>query len=334
MGHALIGTKSGVYQLDVDALIPLGLHEHQVSALFAFKGPAGDTIILAGTYGGGLFRSDDAGGHWSLVSDGLTAPAFRTIRQDPHAAGAVLCGAEPGRIFRSVDGGISWREFTAIPELPGSDEWFLPYSPRAGAVRNIYSPPESDRLLASVEVGGLLESPDRGQSWTIGLVAGDSDIHYVTGHPVDRKLLYAALGWASLKSIQRSPDSPPLGGVARSRDGGASWEKLQTHYTRAVIVPPTRPDLLLAGPAERVGGAGRIEVSHDGGDTWLPAGGGIESPMEDMVEEFLPAPDGSIAAICSQGRLYRAEPGDWQWESVLPAGSSVEVRSVAFLPDD
>ncbi len=262
----------------------------------------------------------------------MTAPAFRTFISDPFGPTAVLCGTEPGQIFRSRDVGKSWQELAGVQALEGSDEWFLPYSPRAGAVRNIYSPPGTDRLLASVEVGGLLDSPDRGATWTCQLVAGDSDIHFITGHPDNPDLLYAALGWASLKSVRRQPDAPHLGGVARSRDGGRTWEKLYTHYTRAVIVPPTRPDLLLAGPAEKVGGPGRIEVSADGGDTWQAAGDGFESPLRDMVELFVPAPDGSIWAICSGGRLYRAEPGEWQWESVLPEGSNVDVRSVALVP--
>ena len=45
----------------------------------------------------------------------------------------------------------------------------------------------------------------------------------------------------------------------RSRDGGGSWEILHTDYTRSTIVPPARPDLVLAGPALEVGRNGRIE---------------------------------------------------------------------------
>ncbi|MDQ3657124.1 MAG: hypothetical protein M3457_18880, partial [Chloroflexota bacterium] len=280
-----------------------------------------------------LFRSEDEGRTWSSVSEGLTVPAFRTITPDPTVPGAILCGTEPARVFRSQDDGQSWTGLQGIPELPGSDEWFLPYSPRAGAVRNIYSPPGTARLLASVEVGGLLDSRDAGNSWNIGLVAGDSDIHYVTGHPKDPDLLYAALGWASLKSVGRTDKSPPLGGIARSRDGGGTWEKLHTDYTRAVIVPPSRPDLLLAGPAARVGEQGRIEVSTDAGDSWQPAGEGIDFPMEDMVEEFLSGPNGSIWAICGGGRLMLAETDDWTWTSPLPEGSDIKVRSVAFFPE-
>lgn len=220
---------------------------------------------------------------------------------------------------------------SGIAVLPGSDEWYLPYSPRAGAVRNIYAPPGGRRILASVEVGGLLDSPDGGETWSIGPILTDPDIHHITGHPHDPDLLFAALGWAAMRNAQRGPDAPPLGGLARSRDGGRTWQKFYTDYTRATIIPPTRPDLLLAAPAKEVGERGRIEVSADQGDTWQPASDGIATPMPDMVERFIPAPDGSIWAICSAGRLFYAKPDDWQWRSPLPPDTTVAVEAVALL---
>jgi photosystem II stability/assembly factor-like uncharacterized protein len=261
----------------------------------------------------------------------LSAPAFRTIVPDPVEPGAILCGTEPGRIYRSRDGGRSWQELAGIRALPGHEEWYLPYSPRAGAVRAIYAPPGGRRLLAAVEVGGLLDSHDAGDTWTYLPVLSDPDLHHITGHPSDPDLLFASLGWAALKCEQRGDDASPLGGVARTRDGGRSWEKFYTDYTRATIVPPARPDLLLAGPAKEVGKQGRIEVSADQGESWQPAGDGIEMPMLDMVELFVAAPDGAIWAICAGGRLFRAEPGEWQWRPLLP-DERIEVEAVTFLP--
>jgi photosystem II stability/assembly factor-like uncharacterized protein len=330
MAGAILGTRAGVYELTDGALEPLGLADQQISAVHAWRETDGRTVILAGSYGDGLFRSEDGGAQWVAVSDGLTAPAFRTIGPDPLESGAILCGTEPGRIFRSHDGGLRWQELAGIRALPGYEAWYLPYSPRAGAVRAIYSP-GGRRLLAAVEVGGLLDSHDGGETWSYLPVLTDSDLHHITGHPDDPDLHFASLGWASLKGEQRGPNAPPLGGVARSRDGGQSWEKFYSDYTRATIVPPARPDMLLAGPAKAVGEQGRIEVSADQGDTWQPAGDGIEIPMRDMVELFLAAPDGAIWAICSGGRVFRAEPGEWQWCSPLPADTTVEVKSVSFL---
>jgi photosystem II stability/assembly factor-like uncharacterized protein len=304
-----IGTTDGIHVLRDGELAPLGLAGEQVSAVHASRDG-----VLAGTYGNGLYRG--AGGQWSRVEDGLTASAFRCI--DDHDGG-LLAGTEPGAIFRSDDGGLSWRELEGFAALPGREEWFLPYSPRGGAVRNIHA--AAGRLFASVEVGGLARSDDGGAGWVCEPVIADEDIHHITGSDV----LYVSLGTASVTSWEG--ERPQLGGIARSHDGGHSWEKVETDYTRATLIPSSRPELLLAGPALRVGRGGRIVVSADGGDTWQLAAGGIETPMPDMVELFAEAPDGAVWAICAQGRLLRAEPGEWHWR---PAVTGVEVKSLAF----
>lgn len=331
MFDVVIGTTDGVYRLNGAAPEFLGVKGERIWAIHAWQ-EGDNTAMLAGSYGNGIFRSEDGGKSWEPANDGLTATALRTIQTDPAGNGAILAGCEPGRGFRSTDGGRTWQEMTGITKVPTVDQWYLPYSPRAGAIRNFYSPPGNpQRLLGSVEVGGLLNSEDGGETWELLDIQPDDDIHYITGHPEDPQLLYAALGWASLQR-DRPEDAPPLGGVGRSRDGGKTWEKLFTNYTRAVIVPPTRTDLLLAGPAPRVGREGLIEVSSDGGDTWEPASDGIETPMPDMVELFVPAPDGTIWAVCSGGRLLKARPGEWHWESALPDSSGIEAQSVSFVP--
>jgi photosystem II stability/assembly factor-like uncharacterized protein len=308
---AFLGTTSGVLRLHDGALEPLGLDGHSVTALHASV-----DALLAGTYGDGLFRSAGDERTWERIEAGLTASTFRFVT-------AELAGTEPARVYRTSDGGQSWEGLEGITRIPGHGRWFLPYSPRAGAARNAYV--WGDRLLVAAEVAGLLRSDDGGRTWVCEPVAGDEDVHHVAGHPDDRDLVYVSLGTASL--TQRGGQH---GGIARSRDGGRTWEKVETDYTRATIVPPARPDLLLAGPALRVGREGRIVSSSDGGDTWEPAGHGIDVPMPDMVELFVPAPDGTVWAICSGGRLLRAAPDDWSWTTVLSPDAAVGVKSVAF----
>jgi photosystem II stability/assembly factor-like uncharacterized protein len=336
MFDAYIGTTGGAFRLRDGALEPLGLERERVSAIHVWR--EGDaTTVLAGTYGSGLLRSADGGRTWSRVQAGLTACAFRFLAPDTRRPGVLLAGTEPARIFRSEDGGLSWTEFDGVTRIDGHERWFLPYSPRAGAARNVHvSPGRANRLLVAAEVAGLLKSDDDGRTWVCEPVTADrdEDLHHVTGHPDDPDLLYASMGSASL--TPRAPGQPPRrhGGIARSRDGGGIWEKLHHDYTRATIVPPARPDLVLAGPAPHVGRGGRIVVSADGGDSWEPAGEGVDMPMPDMVELFVAAPDASIWAICSGGRLVRAVAGDWSWSSALPSGAQLTVESLAFLPAD
>ncbi len=332
MHHTYIGTTSGVYRLDEDGLTSHGLDGHRVWAIHGSSNGNGHDVVLAGTYGQGMFRSVDSGQTWQLANEGLTSSAFRTIQNDPGDEDALICGTEPARAYRSTDRGKSWQEMEAIAGLDGSADWYLPYSPRAGAIRNFYSPPgEENRLLASIEVGGLLDSHDRGENWQVAPILGDDDIHHITGHPTNSRLLYAALGWASLDRDRRREDEPKLGGLARSDDGGKTWRKFFSDYTRAVIIPPSDPAMLLASPGKQVGRQADIIVSNDGGESWQPANNGIEIPMADQVENFFAAPDDSIWAVCAAGRLLRAEPGEWSWRSMLPADSSISVESISFV---
>jgi len=220
MFETFLGTESGVVLID-GRVEPLGLLGQRISAIHAFHDPNGDVAILAGSYGAGLFRSADRGRTWMPITDGMTAPAARTIAPDPLIPGALICGTEPARLFRSIDEGLTWAELEGIRAIPAHAEWYLPYSPRAGAVRNVFAPPGSQsELLAAVEVGGLMKSLDGGATWSIAPIGPNDDIHQISGDPTDPSVLWSSLGYAALRSRRRDSTSPKLGGVGRSRDGG------------------------------------------------------------------------------------------------------------------
>ncbi len=328
-----LGSNSGVYRLEDGELTFLGLDGMLFWAIHAFnrtpENHAENDIILAGSYGDGLFRSDNGGTTWTHIEDGLTASAFRSFLVDPTDASSILCGTEPGRAFRSSDDGLRWQELMGFTALPEINDWYLPYSPRAGGLRNFYSPlGQPNTLMAAVEVGGLLRSDDGGATWH-KVALNDDDMHFITGHPENPNELWVSMGWVTLN--ERLPLAhPSLGGMAHSADGGQSWHKVIAHdYTRAMIVPPAHPDLILAAPSKEVNHLAQIVVSADKGATWQFAGHGIENPIEDTIEIFHAAPDDSIWAICSEGRLFQANSADWQWQPVV---ANLHVKSVSFLP--
>src|SRR4051794_27907612 len=118
MPDTYLGTSNGVHVLRDGGLDPLGAEGERISALHAWPA-GGTTVVLAGSNGGGLHRSEDAGRTWSRVEAGLSAPVIRFLGPDPAHAGGILAGTEPGGIFRSEDGGLSWRELEGFATLPG-----------------------------------------------------------------------------------------------------------------------------------------------------------------------------------------------------------------------
>lgn len=336
---AYLGTREGVWRFDIDSgsLTSLGLDRRRFWAIHAWRAPSGQDTILAGSYGDGLFRSADSGMSWSASNGGLSASAFRTLQPDPFNPEAILAGTEPARGFRSFDCGQSWSELKAIARLESTADWFLPYSPRAGALRN-FAATSAGELYASVEVGGLLHSPDGDETWRVVSVDPrprvHDDIHQVLVDPGNDERLFVAMGGALVdRTHGQWLDGPrQIGGVAVSEDCGRSWTKLLRDYTRAVMIPSSAPEWLIAAPAQRTDHGGWITGSLDRGKTWDVIDAGIETPMDDMVERFEEAPDGSIWALCSGGRVFAARPGEWQWDSPLAGtGAELAVDSVSFV---
>ena len=68
MLSAILGTTAGVYRLSDDRLEPLDLADQRISAIHAWPNPDGTTTVLAGSYGDGLFRSEDGGVGWVQVA--------------------------------------------------------------------------------------------------------------------------------------------------------------------------------------------------------------------------------------------------------------------------
>jgi photosystem II stability/assembly factor-like uncharacterized protein len=255
--------------------------------------PLDHSLIFAGAYGAGLFRSRDSGEHWEQVGEEAGLEWIRAITFKPNEPRTLFVGTEPARVFRSEDHGDSWTDL-GIRNLPGSDEWFLPYSPRGGAVRSLVTHPLQPGLIyGGLEQGGVLKSTDGGDSWTIAENGVDADVHSLSAHPGDARLVFAATG----------------GGTYRSRDGGEQWERLIRDYTRAVLVHPLEPSRIFAGPAREVGEEGRIEESRDGGDSWHPAAQGLDVPMDDMVESFVfhPTLPGTLLAVLSDGSVHHTD---------------------------
>ncbi len=308
--NLLLATAHGVVIFQPDSgywqVLSTGLAEHHVTSVIADKG-----MILAGTQNG-IYRSDDLGRNWTEVNAGLNLQHIRWLAVTPGASPYILAGTEPAGIFVSHDRGESWQACPQVAQLRDQFGWFLPYSPKAGCVRDFAL--HEQRVYAAVEVGGVLITKDNGKSWD--LVAGSPgdtrlrmpepfvhpDVHSIAVHPTSLDLVYAVTG----------------GGLYRSWDGGQTWQNRYHCYCRAAWVDPADPDHILLGPADGVDRNGRIEVSDDGGHNWHPADTGLNIPWRrHLVERFTQIND-ILFAVLSNGELLTSPLDALHWRQILP----------------
>ncbi len=135
---------------------------------------------------------------------------------------------------------------------------------------------------------GVYKSTDGGESWTNVGLPESHHIGRVVIHPFDPDIVYvAALGHLYSENEER--------GLYRTRDGGASWEKVLGPVVRDkhmgvvdVVMDPTNPDVLYAATFDKVrlpftydlGGPGsRIYKTSDGGDNWEMLTDGLPGGM-------------------------------------------------------
>jgi photosystem II stability/assembly factor-like uncharacterized protein len=281
-----------------------------------------DGIVLAGTRDG-LFRSTDGGESWNAANQGLNERHVRWLAFHPEQSDLAFVGTEPAAVFRSTDEGQSWSERPEVKALRVEHHWSLPYSPAAGCIRGFAI--QGQRAYAAAEVGGVLISEDRGETWQLvegsqgGLVYSPSrgrihsDVHSIAVHPTDPNWVAAPTG----------------GGIFRSLDGGANWEKIYPPcYVRAVWLDPEDRNHLILGPADGVDRNGRVEETRDGGQTWQPASEGMKVPWQrHMVERFAQV-DGELLAVLSNGELWAAPLGELEWRRILPQLDHVTAAAV------
>jgi hypothetical protein len=98
---------------------------------------------------GELFKSTDAGAHWTLSNAGVTGPDVRALLADPthpgtvYAASGGIDAADPGGVFKSTDAGATWQSISV--GLPAFSATALALDPQdssilyAGTTGGVYS---------------------------------------------------------------------------------------------------------------------------------------------------------------------------------------------------
>ena len=266
--------------------------------------PSDPDVVYAGLREGGVRRTTDGGESWSDC--GLPAPGVFSLAVSA-ADGAVYAGTEPSALYRSDDCGETWVELAGLLELPSCPTWSFPPRPWTSHVRWIApSPHDADLLLAGIELGGLMRSTDRGETWHDHRPGAQRDVHSLAWHPNAAGRAYEAGG----------------GGAAWSEDGGDSWhaadEGRDRNYTWSVAVDPEDPELWYVsastGPYAAHGGRDPQALIYGRRDgAWRALAGGLPEPLPAMPYALV-AFEGRVVAGLADGQLWGSQDRGESWE--------------------
>jgi photosystem II stability/assembly factor-like uncharacterized protein len=296
--------------------------------------------VFVGTFEAGLQRSTDGGGTWERVGAeaidpgedsetaerrGVDGVSVMSVAVNPADPEEVWAGTEPSALFRSTDGGETWERVAGILDLPSEPEWAFPPRPYTHHVRWIeVDPADPAHLYVSIEAGALLQTRDRGETWTERAPGSRRDNHSLATHPEAPDRAWAAAG----------------DGYAETTDDGESWAHLQTglehRYCWSVAVADADPDTVLLSSASGASAA----HGHENAESYLYRKRG-EGPWERLDDRGIPTGEGVLRAVLAPASevsfyaltnrgLYRSDDAGGEWVRIdldWPARFETETAS-------
>ena len=172
MTEVLVGTKKGLFVLEggVESGFEVTARAFAGQAVeYAMRDPRNGRYLASVTswfYGGRIWFADDPGGEWqeaegiALPEEGEASLARIWVIEKGEADGDLYAGGDPGCLFESHDGGLTWALNRGLWDHPTRPEW----NPGAGGLclHTIAPwPGDPDRLMVAISAVGVWLSDDR-----------------------------------------------------------------------------------------------------------------------------------------------------------------------------
>jgi hypothetical protein len=278
-GRLFAGTHTGGIAVSRDGqnwtFCNQGLTSLNVYSL-AWAKSAGRTKLYAGTEPAHLFVSEDLGANWTELASLRAVPNVpewsfpapphvahvKVINLDPHDPDCIYACVEQGELLKSVDGGASWRDLLGPGGILKASE---------GDAHRLIIRPSNPREMFMPTGFGLFHSLDGGLSWSndaerIARIGYPDPLVFHPGHD---NLMFLAGARHNPGTWMKSKNADPA--VARSRDGGQSWEltmgglpqPLKANFEAMTLEAVGDSCALFLGDTD-----GDVYYSNDEGESW------------------------------------------------------------------
>lgn len=365
--RVLVGTRKGAFILTSDGK----RKKWDVSGphfggweIYHLKGSPADPNRIyvsqtSGWFGQQVQRSDDGGKTFEPVGnefayegtpgthqwyDGTQHPwEFKRIwHMEPSLTDpdTVFAGAEDAALFKSTDGGKSWKELPRLRDAQG-EKW-APGAGGMGLHTILLDPTNPDRMYIAISSAGAFRSDDGGETWLPINTGLKSDfipdptaqvghcVHRIAFHPSRPEVLFMQKHWDVMRSDNAGDLWTEVSGDLPS-DFGFPID-VHAHEPETIYVVPIKSDSEHFPPDGKL----RVYRSKTGGNDWEALTKGL--PQSDCYVNVL------RDAMCvdtldkcgvyfgtTGGQVYASTDSGDSWNAIvrdLPAVLSVEVQTL------
>ena len=277
--------------------------------------PTDTQILYVGT-DAGVYRTDNGGARWELLDSPMNEMQIWSLAISGQNPDTVYAGTCPSSLFKSADGGQSWRKLDVELADECAGGAIIP------RVTSLAIDPEDDRTVyAGIEIDGMRISRDGGETWREGSEGLSSlDIHGLAVVPGSPKTLVAATN-NDVCITTDFTNWTPLG-----VKNHFPWP-----YCRAAMYLPNGGDRVFVGAGNGPpGNQGGLFYTTDLGESWTRADIGMTSNSTIWCLTHQPAVPDWILACSVSGQLFRSTDDGGSWSKLKQEFG--EVRALAIVP--
>ena len=313
-GYFKTGSVGAIAVADSDPnVVYVGMGEHAIRGVMTH-------------HGDGVYKSTDAGKTWKRIGLEVSQHISRIIihPKDPNvvwvaAQGALYSRSQQRGVFKSVDGGATWKNVLFVDDKTGASELSMDMT----NPRILYAAMwEHGRLPWKVISGGpgsgLYKSTDSGETWE----------RLKEGLPEELGKMSIAVSRSNPEKVYaliESDSNKEAGGLFVSTDAGKKWSRItndhrliqRAWYYIELFIDPKNEDTIyvLSAPALR---------STDGGKTWETLSG-THGDFHDLwinpdnPNNFVISNDGGVAITFNGGK-------SWSEQSNMPTAQFYRIN--------